>query len=93
MMAQGSSRKTGFTALLSRGARKGRRYILWVSLIDSRGIKVAEHNIYLNDRVDDPEAVNRALAVNDEPIVRRFVDDFFPRLKLDVRIIQFACIL
>ena len=63
------------------GSGKGEDTFYGFPSIDSRGVKVAEHNIYLNDRVDDPRAVNRALAVNDEPIVRRFVDDFFPRLK------------
>ena len=63
------------------GPEKGEDTFYGFPSIDSRGVKVAEHNIFLNDRVDEPKEVNRALTANDEPVVRQFVDAFFPQLR------------
>ena len=63
------------------GPEKGEDTFYGFPSIDSRGVKVAEHNIFLDDRVDEPREVNRALTANDEPVIRQFVDAFFPQLE------------
>lgn len=46
--------------------------------INTFGMKVGEHT--LPDRVEDPEALNRALAPDDEPGILRFLSATFPQL-------------
>jgi sarcosine oxidase len=45
------------------------------------GLKVTEHNVMMHKIVEDPLKINRELEVDDEAPVRRFVDQFFPRLR------------
>lgn len=63
------------------GPDKGEDIFYGFPSIDSRGIKVAEHNIFLDNEVNDPMRVDRTLTADDETLVRRFVDGFFPHLQ------------
>lgn len=48
--------------------------------LDHRGVKIAEHNVFMDDEVADPLHLNRMLEDRDEEPVRRFAAQFFPRL-------------
>ncbi len=49
--------------------------------LDGKGVKVAEHNISMQDGVDDPLQLDRALAPADEALVLPFIEDFLPHLQ------------
>ena len=58
----------------------GERYFYGFPAQEPWGLKLAEHNVS-HDLVADPLRLNRALAPDDEPLVRDFLARFFPSLQ------------